>query len=166
MMSKIAEKILCRQCHKRIQENRKSICCRTCHVWHQKIKCSGLSDNEFENRLHKKNIIWDCQKCFYFPCSKCSKRVSDNQNSMQCEFCEQWVQSNSLGCPTNISKIIQICWSCNLASFAFVLLNSTEILKLPGSNQNNKNKTLKASIPFCFVCEKRKIYIESFEKCM
>ena len=93
MISKIAEKILCRQCHKKILENRKSICCSSCHVWHQKIKCSRLSDNEFENRLHNENIIWDCQKCFYLPCSKCSKRVSDNQNSIQCDFLQIFPKS-------------------------------------------------------------------------
>ena len=139
------------------QESSKIICCSSSYVWHH-FKYSGLSANEFENHLHNKNIIQNCQKCFYFPCCKCSKRVSDNQSSIQRDFCKKWVH---LKCSRLSYKDFQnysnsdkawFCWSCNLANFAFASLNSTEILKLSGSNQKKKNKNLKKGITFCFVC--------------
>ena len=98
------------------------------------------------------------------------KTLSDNQNSIQCDFCKRWI---SLKCSGISYKDFQnysnydkpwFFWSCSLASFAFTLL--IKVLKISDSNQKKKNKNLEEGIPFYSVYIKRNKHIESSEKCI
>ena len=90
MMSKFGEKIVCHQCCEKLQESSKSNCCSSCHVWHH-FKCSCI-------------LIMNLKIIFITKTLFGTKRVSDNQNSIQCDFCQQWLHLGYLQSFPNLLK--------------------------------------------------------------
>ena len=43
-----------------------------------------------------------------YPCLSCQKAVKNNQNSVQCETCEQWCHADCLGMSTNRFDILTV----------------------------------------------------------
>ena len=149
---------------------RKKYCCSKCKVWHN-FKCTGLSKLEFVKHTKDQSLYWECDKCIVYRCGKCKKIVKDNQNSIQCNGCNEWIH---LICTGHLMKGFNkfakseepwFCWDCNLNNIPFLFLKPKKIQILFGTCQKKKTKPVKPGKPFCRICNKKNNHVESAIKC-
>ena len=149
-----------------------SIACDCCNKFYH-LKCTELTNSQFEIYSLDKSFHWYCNKCDLKTCNKCNI-LTRHTHPIQCENCEKFYHLRCAG----LSKTAYICttsWYCyqcnedifpfnkltvkQLSSLAFNSIDSNKhpnkLFSHPAYLQNSKQSGLNTYDSLCNVCFKK-----------
>ncbi len=88
----------CGTCQKTIPGSQYSIRCGSCKITHHRT-CADLSVKEYKQLILTASL-WHCSYCLNstaYPCGICGYNVREDQLSILCSFCNQWIHQPCTG---------------------------------------------------------------------
>ena len=143
-----------------------SIACDCCNKFYH-LKCTELTNSQFEIYSIDKSFTWYCNKCDLKTCNKCNI-ITRHSHPIQCENCEKFYHLRCAG----LSKTAYICttswycYQCNENIFPFNKLTIKQLSSLAfNSIDSNKHPNKLFSHP-TFTQNTKKCFDKSYDsKC-
>ena len=128
----------CSTCHTKV-DGLSSIACDCCNKFYH-LKCTELTNSQFQIYSIDKSFTWYCNKCDLKTCNKCNI-LTRHSHPIQCEKCEKYYHLRCAG----LSKTAYIyttswyCYQCNENIFPFNKLTVKQLSTL-SFNSIDSNK--------------------------
>jgi hypothetical protein len=125
----------CSSCHTKV-DGQAGIACDWCDKFYH-LKCTGLTNAQFEIYSVDKSFTWFCKKCDMKKCNKCNI-LTRHSVPIKCDCCQKYYHLRCAGLSQTayIPTTTWNCYQCNEKIFPFNSLNAKQVTSLTFNSIN------------------------------
>ena len=157
----------CKIC-KQIIGNLKAICCDICNKWLH-LKCTKLSQIEFDFHVSNELEFWRCDSCVPNVCN-CQLVIKKNQKSLKCQLCKTSIHLQCSGITKKdlpkFTREKKQTWYCKWCLAETLPFSNIDTKKLINLTKKDKQFNIPENVRnICKICEKGNIIRKSAVYC-